>query len=133
MTGAWRGGDEFIFEETWSEPAAGVMSGMARGHQGGQLRVLEYIIIAEETDGVMMRFKHFNGDYSTWEKDGAVVALSLTTVTDNDVTFSADPPSETVKSIRYWMPTSKTLQADVVLFEDGAEGGFSLLFNRFND
>lgn len=130
MTGAWRGGEDFIFEETWSPPAAGVMTGMARGHQGGALRVLEYIVIAVEADSVVMRFRHFNADYTTWEKDDALVVLPLTSVKENDVTFSADPPSETVESIRYWMPDSETLQADVVLVEDGEEGGFSLVFTK---
>ena len=130
LAGAWRGGEDFIFEETWSSPAGGVMTGMARGHQAGALRVLEYIVIAEEADGVVMRFKHFNADYSTWEEDGALVVLPLVSAKKNDVTFSADPPSETVKSIRYWMPDATTLQADVVLVEDGEEGGFSLVFSR---
>ena len=130
LTGAWRGGDNFIFEETWSSPAGGVMTGMARGHEDGTLRVLEYIVIAEEPDGVVMRFKHFNADYSTWEKDGALVVLPMVSAKQNDVTFSADPPSETVKSIRYWMPDETTLQADVVVVEDGEEGGFSLVFSK---
>ena len=63
LAGAWRGGEEFIFEETWSPAAAGVMTGMARGYQGGELRVLEYIVIAEEAAGLVMRFKHYNSDY----------------------------------------------------------------------
>ena len=130
MTGIWRGGEDFIFEETWSAPAAGVMTGMARGHQTGALRVLEYVVVTQEADAVMMRFKHFNADYSTWEKDGALVALTLTAVSKNDVTFSADPPSETIKSIRYWKPDKETLQADVVLVEDGVEDGFSLVFAK---
>ncbi len=130
LTGAWRGGDDFVFEETWSAPAGGVMTAMARGHQGDQLRVLEYIVVTEETDGIVMRFKHFNADYSTWEKGDALVSLPLTSVKENDVTFSADPPSETVKSIRYWMPDAKTLQADVVVVEDGGEDGFSLVFTK---
>lgn len=130
MTGAWRGGEEFIFEETWKAPAARIMTGMARGRQAGALRVLEYIVVSEEADGVIMRFNHFNADYSTWEKDGAVVMLALTSARENDVTFSADPPSETVKSIRYWMPAEYMLQADVVLVEDGVEDGFSLVFTK---
>lgn len=129
LEGAWRGGDDFVFEEIWSEPGGGVMTGMARGHQSGELRVLEYIIVTETHSGLEMRFKHFNADYSTWEENGPVT-LQLTNADPNDVTFTADPPSETVKSIRYWTPTADTLQADIVLVEDGEEGGFSLSFSR---
>ncbi len=103
------------------------MTGMARGVSGGQLRVLEYIVVSEEETGVIMRFKHYDADFSTWEKGGPVT-LMLTVASDNDVTFSADPPSETVKSIRYWMSDETTLQADVATIEDGEEHGFSLIF-----
>ena len=130
LEGAWLGGDEdFIFEETWTAPAGGVMTGMARGAAGGELRVLEYIIIAETEDGLTMRFKHFNADFTTWEENGPVI-LKLAKAGPNDVVFAADPPSNTVKSIRYWTPGPDALRADVVLVEDGEEGGFSLSFSR---
>lgn len=131
LEGEWRGGEGFVFEEVWTAPAGGVMTGMARGVDNGDLRVLEYIIIAATEDGLVMRFKHFNADYSTWEQDNDPVVLKLTDAEPNDVTFAADPPSNTVRAIRYWKPTDDTLQADIVLVEDGEEGGFSLLFDRF--
>lgn len=129
LEGHWRGGEDLAFEEIWSAPAGGVMTAMARGHAGDALQVLEYIIAAENDDGVVMRFKHYNADFTTWEENGPVT-LQLTSVSKNDVTFTADPPSETVKSIRYWTPAEDALQADVVLVEDGEEGGFSLTFSR---
>ena len=56
------------------------------------------------------------------------MTLKLTSSVKNDVTFSADPPSETVKSIRYWSPAENMLQADVVLVEDGEEDGIFACF-----
>lgn len=130
LEGSWRGGgDDFAFEEIWTAPAAGVMTGMARGYAEDELRVLEYIIVAEDEDGVVMRFKHYNADFTTWEENGPVT-LQLTAVSENDVTFTAEPPSETVKSIRYWTPAEDTLRVDVVLVENGEQGGFSLTFAR---
>lgn len=129
LKGHWRGGDDFVFEETWTAAEGGVMTAMARGVSKGALRVLEYIVVSEEAGRLVMRFKHYNADFSTWEEDGPVTLL-LTAASDNDVTFTADPPSETVKTIRYWMPEEDMLQADVVLVEDGEEGGFSLKFDR---
>ncbi len=130
LEGHWRGGDEFIFEETWSTPEGGVMTGMARGASDGQTRVLEYVVVAQEENSLVMRFKHFNPDYSTWEEDGKFVSLPMTEWRENDVTFSSDPASLTVKSIRYWMPSEDALQADIVLVEDGEEDGFTLNFKR---
>jgi len=129
LEGHWRGGEDFIFEETWNSAEGGVMTGMARGVSSGELKVLEYIVASQEEDAVVMRFKHFRRDFSTWE-DGGPIVLTLSDAKENDVTFSADPPSETVKSIRYFMTGENTLQADIVLVEDGEEGGFSLVFER---
>ncbi len=129
LEGHWRGGDDFVFEETWNGAQGGVMTGMARGVSSGELKVLEYIVASQEEDAVVMRFKHFRRDFSTWE-DGGPIVLMLSDAKENDVTFSADPPSETVKSIRYFMSDENTLQADIVLIEDGEEGGFSLVFER---
>ena len=86
--------------------------------------------IPEEAGSLVMRFKHYNGDFSTWEKDQGPVTLTLTKSAENDVTFTADPPSHTVQSIRYWMPDAQTLQADIEQVEDGKKGGFSLTFAR---
>ena len=129
LEGAWRGGEGFVFEETWSGASGGVMTAMARGFSGDDLHVLEYIVVSDEEAGVVMRFKHYNADFTTWEKAGPTT-LTLTSASENDLTFSADPPSENVKSIRYWLSDENTLQADIVLVEDGEQGGFSLTFNR---
>lgn len=129
LEGHWRGGEEFIFEETWNAAEGGVMTGMARGVSSGELAVLEYIVVSEEEDALIMRFKHFNRDYTTWEESDPIV-LMLTEAKKNDVTFSADPPSQEVKSVRYFLTDENTLQADVVLVENGEEGGFTLMFER---
>ncbi|MEO1252187.1 MAG: DUF6265 family protein [Pseudomonadota bacterium] len=131
LKGAWKGGDgDFVFEEIWSAPEGGVMTGMARGVGDGTLRVLEYIVVAEENGGLVMRFKHFNADYSTWEDGAAPLELTLTALDGTDATFTADPPSHTVTSIRYWMPEAATLRVDVEQIENGETGGFSLTFAK---
>lgn len=130
LEGEWRGRqDALAFEEIWSAPGGGVITGMARGERDGALAVLEYIVIAEEDAGVMMRFKHFNADYTTWETEGPVV-LRFVEAKENDALFRADDPMAEVQSARYWMPTPTTLQADIALLRDGKPGGFTLLFAR---
>ena len=131
LEGHWRGGGgDFVFEEIWSAPEGGVMTAMARGVSGGALRVLEYVVIAEEDGALVMRFKHFNADYSTWEGDDAPVTLTLQALEGTDAIFVAEPPSHTVTSIRYWTPGEDRLQVDVEQIEDGEKGGFTLLFER---
>lgn len=133
LEGRWRGGDEnFTFEEIWSAPEGGVMTAMARGVAGGELRVLEYIVVSEEAASLVMRFKHFNADYSVWDGEDEPLTLTLSDIDGTDVTFISDPPTHTVKSIRYWMPDTETLRVDVAQIEDGEEGGFSLVFTRMD-
>lgn len=130
LEGHWRGGgDGFTFEETWHGAEAGVMTGMARGISDGEIRVLEYVIISEDADGLVLRYKHYTPDYSTWEQDGPIV-LPLTAAGENDVTFSADPPSQSVKSIRFRMTDADTLQADVGLIQDGEKSGLTIVLQR---
>ena len=130
LSGHWRGGaGEMTFEEIWSAPGGGVMTGMARGHTGQRLNVLEYIVVSEEDGRLLMRFKHFNADYSTWETDGPL-ELVLTRIATDDAIFEATRDDAEVASIRYWKPTEETLQADVVLIENGEEGGFTLNFSK---
>ncbi len=151
LEGIWRGETPrgegvMIFEEIWSAPGGGVMTGMARGHtrtpaseESDTLNVLEYIIIAAEGEDLVMRFKHFRADYSTWEdgnKDdgektlGAPVTLSLDNASPGHVLFTATDPAAEVVSIRYFMPEEDTLQADIALLQNGHSGSFTLLFSR---
>lgn len=132
LEGHWRGGDSFVFEEIWAAPEGGVMTGMARGSAGDHLAVLEYIIITKDENGALvMRFKHYNADFTTWEEAGPVT-LKLISLNGTDATFAANPPSETVKSIRYRLLDEETLQADIVTVKDGEDGGFSLMFQKMN-
>lgn len=134
LEGHWRGGsDGFVFEEIWSSPEGGVMTAMARGISGETVRVLEYVVISEENGQLVMRFKHFNTDYSVWTgEENAPLELTLKTLDGTDAVFTADPPTHSVASIRYWKPSDKTLQVDVKQIENGEPGGFSLLFKRID-
>lgn len=130
LEGAWRGDSEgLVFEEIWSGPEGDVMTGMARGVKNGRTTVLEYIILSERSDGLEMRFKHFRPDYTTWETDSPVV-LKLTKVSPGDALFTALETEADVRSIRYFMLSEETLQADVVLAGEEAQSGFSLTFQR---
>lgn len=130
MEGTWRGDNDGLhFEEIWSSPAAGVMAGMARGHRDGRIAVLEYILVTEEAEGVFMRFKHFNTDYSTWETDGAI-ELRFVAAKDGDALFRNDDPDAEVQAVRYRLTGEGEMEAAVELYEDGERGGFKLSFRK---
>lgn len=132
LEGQWRGGDSFVFEEVWSAPMGGVMTGMARGVAfdetgAGALRVLEYIVISEEGDDLVMRFQHFRADYSTWEEDPII--LKLTEAGEGSARFEG-PEGSTVPLIHYSIDEDGGLVVDVITVEDGVEDGFTLQFER---
>lgn len=130
LEGDWRGeSDGLGFDETWSSPAAGVMTGMARGYREGQISVLEYIVVEEKDGAVLMRFMHFRPDYTTWETEGPVV-LRLTQARKGDALFQSDDPQAEVQSVRYLSPSEGVLRTDVGLLADGKPGGFSLTFDK---
>lgn len=78
LVGDWRQSGESNFaQETWLPPMAGSMPGVFRLVNDGRLVVHEYILISEEPGRVVLRFKHYNPDYSTWEGDGPPLAFEL--------------------------------------------------------
>lgn len=130
LEGHWIGGSEtFMFEEVWTAPLGDTMTGIARGVRDGQTIVLEFIVIEQTNDGVVMRFKHFNPDYSTWEEDGPI-ELVMTQTAERDFIFKAEDPAAEVKSIRYFSSDDNALQVDVVSIENGKPDAFTLVFNK---
>lgn len=78
MAGDWRseGGDNLV-QEVWTDPRAGTMTGMFRLVRGGEVAVLEYVVITEVGGGVYYQFKHFRPDYSTWEGENPPIRMKL--------------------------------------------------------
>lgn len=131
LAGHWRGEqDGLMFEEVWLAPEGDVMTGMARGVNEGRLAVLEYIIIADMNIGTFMRFQHFNLDYTSPEMNEGAITLRFVEAKEGDVLFRNDDPKEEVQSVRYFLTGEDSMQADVVLLEDGEPGGFSLSFSK---
>lgn len=78
MAGDWQSEDGgSLVQEVWTEPRAGATTAMFRIVSGGKVRVLEYVIIAEEKDGIFYQFKHFRTDYTTWEGTNPPFRLKL--------------------------------------------------------
>lgn len=133
LQGHWRGDDDgFAFEEIWTGPEGGVMTAMARGVRDGELAVLEYILLTEEDDGsIVMRFKHFNTDYSNWEgEDEAPIILHLADLAERNALFKAPQEDAEVNAIRYRINDAGQMLIEVALIQDGEKGGFTLTFDK---
>jgi hypothetical protein len=94
LAGHWRGGrSDIVIEEMWLAPAGGVVQGAVRLLKGGEVGTIELIVVAAESDRVVMRYNHFYTDCRPWEKDGPI-ELVLTKAEADEVVFSsfAHPP-----------------------------------------
>lgn len=110
MVGHWKG-DEAMGgpEEGWLPPAKGVMVGVFRWPSVGGRYVIELLTIAEEEGGIIFRFKHFDPDVTSWEKDRANT-YKLAEVVDGCATFAGlDTPENVPATIQYCRTDAETL------------------------
>ncbi|HEX6218679.1 MAG TPA: DUF6265 family protein [Sphingomicrobium sp.] len=90
----------FVIEESWTDAQAKVLIGMSRGVQNDAVRFLRFAVIEQDGERVVMRFKRFNPDYSSWENAGPNV-MQLTGATPETITFDATDPASDVQRIAY--------------------------------
>ncbi len=69
MVGHWTSPGSNNAEEVWLAANSGTMTGSFRWVIPGGPHVLEYLVIQQTERGVVLRFKHFRPDYSTWEEE----------------------------------------------------------------
>ena len=103
LAGDWRqSGDKSFAQEVWLDPMNGSLPGVFRLIQNGRLIVHEYILIAQEDGRIVLRFKHFNADYSTWEGDGPPLTFVLAEVRPGFAMWQNTAPSdEAPDQLRY--------------------------------
>ena len=68
MTGHWVAPSSNNAEEVWLAAKGGTMTGSFRWVVPNGPHVLEYLVIQETEQGVVLRFKHLRPDYSAWEE-----------------------------------------------------------------
>lgn len=68
MTGHWVSPSSNNAEEVWLAAKGGTMTGSFRWVVPNGPHVLEYLVIQETEQGVVLRFKHLRPDYSAWEE-----------------------------------------------------------------
>jgi hypothetical protein len=85
MAGHWTSLDGAA-EEVWLEPRGGTMTGSFRWLFPNRRQVLEYIVIEETAEGVLLRFKHYDSNFEPWEKDEPNI-YRMQSLTETSVSF----------------------------------------------
>ena len=120
--------DGTVAEEVWLAPEGKTMTGLFRLAGDKGFRVAELLIIDGSGEVPTLRFKHFNADYTSWERATAIT-LVLTKATTEKLVFTAvtDSIAGDVDRLVYTRKGSDTLTA-TVHFTDG--NAFPLTFTR---
>ena len=78
LVGFWSGeGFGATCEETWNPSIANAMMGMFQMIQKDKTLIYEFVQIIEENGSLILKLKHFNADFSSWEEKGETVDFPL--------------------------------------------------------
>lgn len=122
MAGSWEG-EAFggTFEEVWSAPSAGTMVGTFKLMHDGKLSMVEIIMIVEVEGSLEVRLKHFNADFSVWEKKDEYVSFPLVRLKDDAAYF---------EGLTYIRKGDEQLQVYLATRREGGLHEEELVFNR---
>ena len=118
LEGEWRGAnDGSQYSEFWTEAGAGAMAGVFQLARGETYSVVEFMMIAMEPSGPVLRFKHYRKDYSTWEGDGPPQTLRLIRAGKGFAEFAPTDPESNIVKLDYQLAkgaltAAVTLRAD---------------------
>lgn len=88
IAGHWQG-EMFggLAEEIWSPPVGGTMMGMYKLVRDGKVVFYELMIIAQDSNGLVLKLKHFNADLTAWEEKTETVDFPLIKHTSSEAIF----------------------------------------------
>lgn len=89
IAGNWVGSEgETVIQEQWSSPEGNSMMGMFRLIEDGKVVFYEFMSIEQETEGPVLRIKHFNPGLEGWEEKDDSILFDLEEVGDRRAVFS---------------------------------------------
>jgi Domain of unknown function (DUF6265) len=115
----------FVIEESWTDAKAGVVLGMSRGAQRDLVRFLRFAVVEQVGDDIIMRFKRYNADYSSWESAGPSV-MRMVRADRQIVIFEATDPASDVQRITYHLRGDQSI--DVVANRTDEKGPYLVEF-----
>ena len=132
LAGSWSGeGLGGAVEEHWTKPAGGSMLGMFRlvTRTTGKTRVCELLMIEQEGQRVVYRFRHFGPGHKPWEEKDKPLVFDLIEVSASKAVFESSVQTNP-KRLTYRLEGDK-LTVHVQGEKDGVlDKGFELSLSR---
>ncbi len=97
-------------EEYWSAPNGNTIIGMFRMIADGEIKFSEHFSIIENSDNITLKLKHFNADFTSWEKKDEYVEFPLIETGENYASF---------EGIKYELLDSGKLKATLEIENEG--------------
>lgn len=114
MVGRWRGREgPDSTEEAWTAPEGGAMFGTWRWVRDGKARLYELLVLAEEEQGVVLRFRHFDARLVGWEEKDRPLALPLVSWREGEAVFAGEDRDGGPLRVTYRREGSDGLRATV--------------------
>lgn len=131
LAGRWQSRDEGGFvEEHWSAPEGSSIMGMFRWvRPDGAAMMFEILTITQETDGLILRLRHFSPVLAAKEEKDKPMALRLTKLEANRAVFTAHRDAGGLSEIVYDRSKADTL-AITVAFTDAARPPLEFALTR---
>lgn len=125
LTGSWRGeglgGD---CEEVWGAPIDGRMYGFFVLRREGEVVFSEAMVLMEEGDSVVLRLKHFTGDFVAWEDKADSVDFRLVKIEERAAYFSG---------LTFRLEEDGSLTVYLVLSQNGERTEHTFRFRRADE
>lgn len=114
MAGAWRSDEGGVTEEHWSAPAGNNVMGMFRWLKpDGTPMIFEILTITQETQGVVLRLKHFSATLVGKEEKADSMTLILSQAAPTKAVFKAAATEKRLAAVTYERPTKDALHVTV--------------------
>ena len=130
IAGQWaKENDKDRLEESWSVPRGDSMIGMFRWIKDGRVWIYELLTIREERETLVLRFRHFGNDMSSWEPKDEPLTYRLASFTDNEVVFE-NPSSDSHRRYSFYRPDLNTLVVRVGALREGKISSSEFVYRR---
>ena len=130
IAGQWaKGNDKNRLEESWSVPRGDSMIGMFRWIKDGRVWIYELLTIREEDETLVLRFRHFSNDMTSWEPKNGPLTYRLVSFNDNAAVFE-NPSSDSHRRYSFSRPDVNTLVVRVGAWREGKISSSEFVYRR---